>query len=216
LSLPYLYKGDTLAYSNVGIVNLSLARIGEGAISSIDGTDSTSILAKQVYDYVLDEVLEEHDWTFAKKSYALAQDATAPVDPAYNFRYALPSDYIKDRGINHERMDYVIRGGYLLTNYDNTSGDLILHYTRRETNPALYSPQFINALAWRLAEEMSFRLVRGSSNVQDRCGARFARALLQAKGANQMQNYLEDEKGSTAWAGAGRGIINSVDLTEDI
>lgn len=207
-----------MAYSQVGVANLALIRIGEGAISSIDGTDATSISVKQVFDYILDEVLGEHPWNFAKKSFAMAQDVTAPVDTDYAYRYALPSDFIQAIEVKPTGVSYVIRAGYLLTNHDNTNNPLILNYTRRESNPALWSAKFINAFAFRLAAELAFRVVRGSSNVQDRMMNFYARALLQAKAANQAEDYLEDEKGASgtdSWVGAGRGILNYVDLTTE-
>lgn len=205
-----------MAYSQVGIINLAFARIGEGAISSISGTDAKSILAAQVWDYVLDEVLCAHTWNFAKKRADLVQDATAPEGEEYYYRYPLPTDCLKVHKIEPALTDYKIEAGYLLTNYDNTDGDdITLHYTRRETNPAMFSPQFASVLAWRLAAEMSFRQVRGSSNVQDRMFAMYDRALIQAIGTNQSEDYVEDEAGSTSWIDAGRGGFNDASTLED-
>ena len=193
-----------MAYSAIGIVNLAMARIGEGAISSLTGTDAKSILAAQVYDYVLDEVLAAHDWNFATKIYDLSQDATSPEGTDWDYRYALPSDCLRVIGILPAKTPYVIEAGYLLTNYDNTSASLTLHYIRRETNPAMYSPHFVNTLAFRLAAEMSFKQVRGSSNVQDRMFVLYEKFLLQAKGTNQSEDYLEDENNDGSWVEAGR------------
>ena len=194
-----------MAHSQVKIVNLAYAAIGEGAITSISGTDAKSILAAQVWDDILEEVLSEHDWNFAKKRVALAQDATAPTGEEWEYRYALPSDYVKARGIEPAKTPYVIESGYLLTNYDNTDGDdLVLLYTRFETNPAMFSAAFISCLSFRLAAQFAFKQVRGSSNTQDRMFALYDRALIKAKGANQSEDYVEDEKGSDSWVGAGR------------
>lgn len=200
-----------MAYSQVGIVNVALARIGEDAITSIDGSDATSILAKQVWEYVLDEVLCAHNWGFAKKRYALAVDATAPVGGDYDYRYALPSDYLKAIKIYPSLTDFVIEAGYLLTNYDNSNNDLVVHYIRREINPAMFSPHFIAALAWRLAGEMAFRILRESSNVQDRCMNMYDAFLTRAIGVDQGSDYVVDEKGSTAWVNAGRDALTDLE-----
>lgn len=204
-----------MAYSQVGIVNMAYALIGEGTISSISGTDAKSILAAQVWDFILDEVLCAHEWNFAKKRVDLVQDATAPEGEEYNYRYPLPSDYLKVRKIEPALTDYKIEAGYLLTNYDNTDGDdITLHYTRRETNPAMFPAMFVTCLYCRLAAQVSFKQVRGSSNVQDRMFALYDRALIQAIGTNQSEDYVEDEAGSTSWIDAGRGGFNDASTLE--
>lgn len=193
-----------MAHSQVKIINLAYAAIGEGAITSISGMDAKSILAAQVWDDILEEVLCEHDWNFAKKRVALAQDATAPVGEEWAYRYALPVDYLKARGVEPSPTPYVIEAGYLLTNYDNTDADdLVLFYTRNETNPAVFSAPFISCLSFRLAAQFAFRQVRGAA-AQERMFTLYDRALLKAKGANQSEDYVEDEKGSDSWLTAGR------------
>lgn len=206
-----------MAHSQVKIINMAYSAIGEGAISSIAGTDAKSILAAQVWDDILEEVLTANDrgWNFAKKRVALAQDSTAPAGDDWDYRYALPADYLKVLRISPDYTPYEIEAGYLLTNYDNSNGtDLVLYYTRLETNPAMFSPSFITCLYLRLAAQFAFRQTRGSSNVQDRMFALYDKALIKAQGVNQSENYLEDEKGSTSWVGAGRGITTPVMLEE--
>lgn len=198
-----------MAYSQVGIVNLALAHIGEGAITSMGGTDKKSILAATVYDYVLDEVLSAHElgWNFAKKDAVLAQDATAPVDTTYDYRYALPSDCIKVLRVKPDGYPYEVRAGYVLTNFDNDLENIILTYVRRETNPAMYPPIFISTFSFRLAAAMAFTLVRGSSNVQDRMMVLYKETLAKAMGVNQSEDYRPDdydEAANTDWIDAGR------------
>lgn len=201
-----------MAYSDVGIASLALTHIGEGAITSLTATDRKSIAANAVYEYIRDEVLIAHErgWNFAKKRIALAQDATAPAS-GYDYRYTLPADYLKALDIEPTGTPYVIEAGYLLTDYDNDSDDLVLRYVRRENNPALFSASFVMTFSFRLAAALAFLLVRGSSAVQDRMMLAYKEALGKAMGVNQSEDYQEDdnEDCNTDWLDAGRGCLTT-------
>lgn len=83
-----------MAQSQTGIVNLALMRIGANIIVSIDENSTNAIKAKAVWDYCLYEVLQSHDWKFAKTRAKLTQSTTAP-EYAYQFAYELPSDFLR-------------------------------------------------------------------------------------------------------------------------
>jgi len=196
-----------MAYSQIGIVNMAFFLIGDNPISDIAGTDERSILAAGVWDLILDEVLCAHEpgWNFAKKRVALAQDTETPAGEEYDYRYALPADYLKVLKIEPELTDYRIEAGYLLTDYDNTDGDdIILHYIRRETNPAMFSAMFATALYFRLAAQFAMKQQRGSNTIQERMFNLYASALKKAQNVNQSEDYVEDETGSTSWLATGR------------
>lgn len=83
-----------MAYSQVGIVNLSCGKIGAKSISSMDDDSEQAIKAKAAWDYVRDEVLEAAEWRFAKTRVALAQSTTTPVS-GWLYAYPLPSDFLR-------------------------------------------------------------------------------------------------------------------------
>lgn len=82
-------------YSQVGIANLALGRIGaRGQIVSINENSPNAVKVLGVWDYVFQEVLTERDWKFAKTRQQLQ---LSPVTPLYTWRYAwaLPADFLR-------------------------------------------------------------------------------------------------------------------------
>lgn len=86
-----------MAYTQVGVINLALGRIGVERITSVDPSVDDRIQAADavaVWDYILDEVLEAKDWKFAKRRVALPQSFETPPT-GYSYAYILPSDFLK-------------------------------------------------------------------------------------------------------------------------
>jgi hypothetical protein len=83
-----------LAYTQVGIVNLALGRLGVKVITTITEVTPQAQAANRVWEYIRDEVLEAKEWRFAKTRDKLAR---APVSPMYTYDYAyvLPNDFLR-------------------------------------------------------------------------------------------------------------------------
>jgi hypothetical protein len=219
-----------MAYSQIGIINLALGKIGPAKISSLTETSAQAEAAVLVWEYVRNEVLEARDWRFAKERVALAQNATAPVSK-YDYAYTLPADFLRiakdspddpsvyssgsysssylsgQLEIQGKSYDYIIENISddtlcLFTDYDNTDDDLYLTYIKAEASAAKYSAHFISALAFRLAAELSFKLTE-SSEKYDRMMKYYDQALIRATAHNQGLDHNEEE-GSDAWETAGR------------
>ena len=93
-------------YSQVGVANMALQRIGaRGTIGSLTENSPNAIKVNVVWDMVFQEMLSEREWKFAKTRVQLQQNAQAPVG-GYKFAYPLPADYlrlVKPREIPEER-----------------------------------------------------------------------------------------------------------------
>ena len=99
----------------------------------------------------------------------------------------------------------------LVTDYDNEVGgeELVLTYIRRVTDVALFFPSFINALAFRLAAELSIHLTEGIIKFKAMMEL-YLLTLSHAEEINQSLDYfdvVEDWKSekSDSWQRAGRG-----------
>lgn len=218
-----------MAYSDLGIVNLALGRIGEPKIDTLSITDDSPVAAVQAdmcLEYVRNEVLEASDWIFAKTRVALSQNATSPVD-GYDFAYTLPADFLKlcvntkkDPSVypmltqvdylstSFPASSYVIEtlpDGTLclMTDYNNEHGDLIIRYIRRETNPARYTAHFCSTMAFRIAAELALPLTESAKKYETMM-ALYDQALPRAKGLNRSGDHLPDETGNEDWTRAGR------------
>lgn len=98
----------------------------------------------------------------------------------------------------------------LVTDYDNEESDeeLVLTYIRRVTDVTLFSPSFINALAFRLAAEMAIRLTEGPNKFKGMMELYFL-TLTKADEVNQSLDYFDviDNWGNdknASWEKAGR------------
>ena len=82
-------------YSQVGIANVALQRIGaRGTIASLTEDSPNAIKVNVCWDTVFQEVMSERDWKFAKTRVALQQNANQPAG-GYRYAYALPSDFLR-------------------------------------------------------------------------------------------------------------------------
>lgn len=82
-------------YSQVGVANMALQRIGaRGTIASFTEDSPNAIKVLTVWDMIFQEVLSERDWKFAKTRVELQQNVQRPVG-GYRYAYALPADFLR-------------------------------------------------------------------------------------------------------------------------
>ena len=91
----------------------------------------------------------------------------------------------------------------LLTDYDDTDDELYINYIAKIVDVTQYSPSFINALAWRLAAELSISRTE-SINDYKMCMEMYRNGLIQADSHNSSLDSIEDETGDNSWRNAGR------------
>jgi len=219
-----------MAYSDVGIANLALIRVGAKRITALTEDSEQAIVANAVWQYIRDEVLAAKDWKFAKVRVALAKNVTVPVYQ-FGYTYTLPTDFLRlckqDRtdasvfqsGLYSEdsatgqiylndsfyqyKIETIADGTLcLLTDYDNTSNDIYITYIRRITDSTKFSPAFINAFACRLGAEIATALTESRAKYQDMMNM-YESALKNAERLNMSLDYQE-ETGSNEWSDAGR------------
>lgn len=138
--------------SVVGIINYALDMLGQSPINSIDDDTVAARMAKRVYPFVLDSMLVEHDWKEARERVELAQLATTPAW-GYAYEYQLPSDFIRLLSIDTVDGAYEISGLKVRTDLSTVK----IVYVKRLEDPATMSAGFKDALAARLAAEMSVK-----------------------------------------------------------
>jgi hypothetical protein len=211
-----------LAYSNVGIANMALQRIGaKSYIVCFEPPDDTPNAGKVyvVWDYILHEVLEAVKPKFATIRVPLAQNLTSPANTdVYDFAYTIPYDYIcladdyKDDlaiypipGVAPYVIETLADGTLcLMTDYDSTTeGDIYITYIRKITNPTKFTPSFVNTLAFRLAAELCISVTESTSRYELMMNL-YMKSKKKAIASNRSQDYMEDEKGSDSWETAGR------------
>lgn len=153
--------------TKVSICNMALSLLGsKSTIQNIDDDTSTEArVCKTHYDQALETCLSYADWSFATKTATSAlMSADPPGDWAY--AYAYPADCIRlteiipAAGRQSDRKPFEIAtiSGQRVILTDEESPTW--RYVYRNTNPALYSPPFVDAMVAQLAYRISMQLTR--------------------------------------------------------
>lgn len=165
--------------SETQIANLALRHLQTAPILSIDPPDNDSKAAECAYDWydqARRDTLEAHPWKFASKLASLAQDNDAP-DFGYSARYELPADYIRLVQIGSDWRnplnDYDIIGNYI---HCGESAPLKIIYVYDLEDASKFSPKFITALSFKLAELMAMDL-SGNAQFASAMAEQFTRSI---------------------------------------
>ncbi|MBF8177808.1 hypothetical protein [Herminiimonas contaminans] len=155
-----------MASSEVTICNMALGRVAISRyIASLDERSQQASNCKLFYEPCRDLVLTDYDWNFATKRQQLSNLGNPPKNWA--FKYAVPSDCLKARHLTvvgmrepdaKHRIEFElsVEGEAKVLYTDQSLAELV--YTRRVTDPNLFSPQFASAVAWKLAGEIALPL----------------------------------------------------------
>jgi len=150
--------------SDVDICNSALNMIGASNIISLTEDSRAARVCNQRYEFVRDAVFRAHPWNCLITRVEVAADATAP---AFEFEYAhtLPTDPYCLRVLRPQDPDSVfkIEGRKLLAN----STPFKFIYISRVTDPNEYDQLLIEALAARLAADISYALVNSATLTQN-------------------------------------------------
>lgn len=154
------------AVSQVSICNLALTFLGGKRIGALDEKNSNNAKAcNAVYDLSLEEVLMEHNWTFAQKRIALATVTGEPVftDDGVTIIYQKPIDCLKVNFTNIENALVKLEENKILS---DTAGLKII-YTFLNTNPQSYTKKFVNAFATLIAHNIAYAVTSSRSMVEE-------------------------------------------------
>lgn len=133
-----------------------MSHFGQAAnISSIDPVDGSAEAehCARFYPIALAEMLEAHDWTFARKRATLAELVNDREDFAY--KYQVPSDCQKPLRVlpdgytddQNDTADYQREGSYIYTDEQNAT----LVYTKTLTDTTKFSGLFVTGFSLKLA-----------------------------------------------------------------
>lgn len=156
--------------SKTEISNQAISHLGVGKeIADLDSESSAEASAcRRFYDICRKTVLRDFHWPFATRIQTLGLIASNPTTE-WNYSYRYPSDCLNVvrilSGVRQDTTDSLVP--YKILNDD--SGQIIytdeedaeIEYIRNVTNPAHFTPDFINAMSYRLAVYIAPRVTRG-------------------------------------------------------
>ncbi len=193
--------------TEVSICNQALTWLGANTIISLDDETTEARLCKANYADLRDAVLEDRDWSFARKRIQFARLAQ---DPLYGFSaaFAIPVDVLTVRqatrgpeesqgavsstgpGLSREnlrngkeqRIIWQIEGETIVCDESAIVGRV----TMRQTDPSKFSPGFVQALAARIARELATALTQ-SSTLETKMHDKYNDSLITSATADGMQ-----------------------------
>lgn len=183
-----------------GIVNVALRRAGESRINNLDtDTSKEARAARDLYEEARDDLLRSHPWNFALKRKKLAQLATAPVF-GWDYGYGVPADWLRTVSVHpydgfddtncEYRMETQDIAGTPTRVLLAHSNQIYLRYVAQIANVSLMTPDFREALAMRLARDLSVALEK-SSSAYEMLNKQYKDALSTAKSTDGMEDYPE-------------------------
>jgi hypothetical protein len=185
--------------SVVYICNLALANVGADDIRSLDEASTEARVCKRFYEHARDVLLQSYPWIFAGKTASLGP-ITNDKPGEWRYGYQKPSDCLKIRYIRdqYSETDYCrqtvqqqIQNPYELEGknlYCNLS-PCFLRYTRRVTDPTLFGPLFIDALAASLSARIAFPITK-DMGIRDKAQqlAMSTKSAAEVEDANSMRH----------------------------
>ncbi|WP_337430837.1 hypothetical protein [Bilophila sp.] len=157
------------------IINTALMRVSAQGINLAFQDTPAAQVAEAAYDRSLEFCLSLYPWPFALRYAVLARSADVPAF-GYRYAYPLPSDCMRvldvrrhgdagevpTRAYRHPGPRYSIVGQEIYTDADS----LALRYVSNDRNMAV-SETFADALAWKIAFEISQYVSQGAANAQN-------------------------------------------------
>ena len=153
-----------MALSKTAILNRAIINLGLEPILSPGDDNRRARLASLLYDTVVDGLLEASPpWNFATKPVILSTALSNTPTWGFAFSFAAPSDWlahIHTEGINEPfRLEHDANAG---TIYVTDLSTLRIKYVARITNTTQWPHMFHEAVAFKLAAELSIPLTRRS------------------------------------------------------
>lgn len=151
--------------SQTSLCNQAIGKLGGTPIINIDQDSTEAKLCKAFYDDVLQDSLEDHQWTFATKRYELPKSAETPPKP-FAAQYLIPPNVLRilnasdDPNFSRGRsVEWQVENGYILTN----AGQMYIRAIIEVNDTNMFSNKFLRAFVIRLAAELSLALTQSAS-----------------------------------------------------
>lgn len=147
-----------MAVSIVSICNMALGWIGTSPITSLTQASPEARACSQFYDMARQQTLRDHPWNFAQARVALAKVDVPDTYPEYAYAYTWPNSCIRAHKVYYNGTPYDFEvalaedgsSRVILTN----APEAVLSYTKDVSDPNLFDPLYVRALARRLAADI--------------------------------------------------------------
>lgn len=177
--------------SDIEICNIALSRVAHTQpIAAFDENSQAAELCSVFFKPLRELVLADFPWPFAESIVTLA-DIGSPA-PGWAYRYRYPADCLKVREIiipdqrrplsSDQQVPYKIgydSGGRVIHTDQEAAG---VRFTFRVEDSTFFDPLFVDALAWRLGQDLALPL-SSKPDLQQYCQQQYEMAKTRAQGS---------------------------------
>lgn len=153
--------------SKTDIANAALDKIGAVPIADINSNASPVERAcSRNFEMAVREAGERIPWRCLKASASLTQSGTPPL--RWGYSYALPANFLRVNTFNQATINEQLNDffetdrRYLFTDED----EAYIEYNEYHENTGLYTPNFVEAVAWSLAVKIAPTVTGGVSDME--------------------------------------------------
>lgn len=170
--------------SELEIVNSALIKVGAERIISLTSDTKSAKVCNELYPRIRDKMLYDHPWNFAIARVELGLLSTTPLFD-YGYEHQLPADCLRVLKVYGNDDDWRVEGRKLLSNNDS----VWIQYIRQVTDVTEFTPGFGEALALRLAAEISYSMTQ-SITLQDQLSKAAREELRSARSFNAQERSI--------------------------
>lgn len=157
--------------SVVEICNLALGNIGKDDIANIDEASPEAKACKKFYSITVETMIQAYPWRWAKSTAALAEVSVNTKENKWLHAYQRPNNCMKVIQVVDESLadympsgDGIVAGGHAYeiegqTIYCDLSPAYLV-FTSKVTDPTLFPPAFVDAVAAALAARLAMPITR--------------------------------------------------------
>jgi hypothetical protein len=155
-----------VATTDVAVASMALVLIGDDPISAFDGSTTGAIVAENIYDTVVADILTQHPWRFAVKQTDLSHLEATP-EALFTDAWQIPTDALLIRRVIVSGSDitYEIYGDKIFANVDETN-TVTANYIFRALEQD-WPPYFLFAAQLQLASLFSMSVAGKPDMSQD-------------------------------------------------
>lgn len=170
----------------VSICNRALCLVGgTRMISSLLEASTEAALCSSVYGAALRSMLAEHPWLWCRAAEALPPEAEVKV-PGFKYAYGFPANCLYLHRVFNEETESGLFRQFTVSGKRMIFTDLYQAYAEYTKLPAedIFPPLFAEALAWRIAMELSVALSGGDVNKREHLANFYREAVGNAAAAD--------------------------------
>lgn len=186
----------------VEVVNAALSRLGKRPLQDLSGASKPAMVASDIYEGIVGDLLTRHTWSFATKRELLVHKRSTTGE--YTEVYAVPSDSINLIRVSSGGVliDYELQGEEILT---NVKTDLVAKYHFRAIEgswPADFAEAVVRMLQAHFARALD-EDESAAERLEQNAEARFTRAMVRDRRQSPPKSEQRVNGGrlATAWRG---------------